>query len=281
MPDAVVRVGAAYVSWRATASPVLSATTCVPPGSVVATGLPKSPARRTRSPNSRVTVPAELSQSAGTKLLICPCTTFRPPLFVVIEEETNFTLAQMAASSSASTVIEPPAVTSATSTRADARLDTLLLATTNPSAVPVAPHAAAAVEDAALDTVAFSRAPLTAETSTSPVTSTVTSRRVAAASMGCSPSKASEIGPPSTASTALNKMFCGFQPRVLKASTTAAPVSPDADVVVIVASRPAVVAASIVRAAAVRSTFSTVARAAASTRLVTTWAAMETTEPVP
>ncbi len=66
-----------------------------------------------------------------------------------------------------------------------------------------------------------------ARTVRSPPAVTVLLRTEAEARAGCSPLKAVEMsGSPSRASTALNRMFEGRQPMVLKASTTLSVVQP-------------------------------------------------------
>ena len=141
----------------------------------------------------------------------------------------------MPAESSACTVTAPPAATvpgsaPVKSMKALARLLTLLLASTPPPATDLASSIApgmtissAASEIFSLPTVALICAVDSAVTLTSPAACTVVSRSQAITEAGCWPLKADEIsGSPSRASTALNRMFCAFQPMELKATTAVA-----------------------------------------------------------
>jgi len=160
--------------------------------------------------------------------------------------------ASMPASSAASTMTSPPAVTvpragPVNSMTASARLEPLLDARIPPPARPLAPYPStlvfclpvlasvdfvvvwapvksrsiAASTTFSLPAVALSVRAEIASTITSPPASTVVLRRMAVAPAGCSPSNASSAssGSPRIASRALNSRFCGFHPMELKAAT--------------------------------------------------------------
>src|SRR3954454_11815465 len=119
----------------------------------------------------------------------------------------------MPASSDAVTATSPTASTVESSTDAVVAVETLLLARTPAALLPVAFQSAEATELAAFDTVAFSRAAPTAPTVTPPPACTVERVSAAVVAAGSSPLNAEEIsGSPSSASTALKRMFDGFQP---------------------------------------------------------------------
>jgi len=104
-----------------------------------------------------------------------------PASLVVVAEAIIRVLASIAAWSWANSVKSPPASTvpgvPVKSIVAWARLLTLLLASTPLVAIPVAPYSAAAADVDSLPTVAVILASDTANSDTSPSTSTVVSRR--------------------------------------------------------------------------------------------------------
>ena len=137
--------------------------------------------------------------------------------------------------------MSPSAVTVESSTVAYAPLETLLLARMPPMLFPVAPNIADAAESAAFETVALICAAFTPLTVTSPAALIVEPRTLPIETAGRSPLNASEIsGSPSSASTALKRKFCAFQPIELNASVKPKPSAPVEVALRICASMPAV-----------------------------------------
>src|SRR4051794_4933266 len=111
-----------------------------------------------------------------------------------------------------------------------ASLETLLVARRPPPLLLFELKSAVVSATAALLTVALMRAASTAFTLTSPAAETDVLRRYARVSSGFSPLNALEMsGSPRSASTALKRKFCAFQPIELNASVIANDSSSDSE----------------------------------------------------
>ncbi len=140
----------------------------------------------------------------------------------------------------APTLVPPAAWTVVCVIRASALPEILFIATTMPKLSPVAPNHASDSDVETLSIEATIAVSVVALTVSAPIAWTVLSAIHAFAPAPCSLPKASATsGEPMIASTVWNRMFCGAQPIVLKASVAAIEYSPDDVALTRIASTPA------------------------------------------